>query len=776
MASVPRLHEAVRQDKCRLVAKLISEGTNVDALDSNGNTALFNAITDGSLSAVPYLLLAGANPNFRCSGQATPVHAACKRGSRSLLQQLLECGGDLRLRDERGRTPQDWAVEQSDPQCRRKLLTFINTKRAIAYRFDDPSGLLEDEAQHGPEAALLRRRLGRVRKLACHERLKADGGFGVVYCSPSKEMGASTFIPFISSIYLYSCDESMVTWSGPQSVIQTMYWDKLKVSVKKSSLSGSNYKGPRTDVLVSELENIRKITYHSYFLWPLAVSPVQNMDDVMLVFELVQFGSLYDVLHNSPDSALSKAQQVMMVQQACEALLFLHSRRLLHGCLSSHSIYAVTPFVGKLGGFEFLCHSEEVGKEQKYVPPSEDALDYYYHWMAPEVLAGRQPTRASDLYQMCVVLWELFTDEIPWENEDRSTVYRQLVQERNRLYVGSEIPSPLGHLVEAGLAPSVDERDTDLEEVYQVLSIMVHENYNNASLSLIRRDSQPKKKAAAKSVFTGQEFAPHMTNRSSAILDNASDTVLDDLISLDDDSPKFRRQRMDGKLDGISVCSSVDAVEYGEPCKASRQDKTEAFTQTDSRPPRPRTGVFAPTSSATSIRMTKHGDAYKSVTKASPPEPPARLPRPIGFVSQPNLRRNVRQFKPASHKCELSPFMHYSQMHSVCRPLKPTENKSSEAVSQQGFQECTKGSQGDFGLVSRKTRMEDFREESEEEEETVETSPKVLTAEAPYPSEVPADSTESRLQGGSGDYDVPRGAAHPHHHQHKPGHWRNNGH
>ncbi|KAH9374670.1 hypothetical protein HPB48_013335 [Haemaphysalis longicornis] len=590
MAGGSKLHDAVRHDRCRLISRLVAEGVPVDDLDANGNTALFVAITDGPVSAVPYLLQAGADPNFRCSGGATPVHAACRRGSRGLLQQLLECGGDLRLRDSAGRTPQDWALGHADPQCRRKLVAYINTRRALAYRFGDAAALLEDESGGGAgaletssgnvggaAAASLRRRFGRpARRFWCTERIKADGGFGVempsksrcstrmlvgcgalapdpgvpppplqVYLSPSRETGVSTFVPFVPSNYLYSAEDSGITWSGPQSLIQTMYWDKLKVSVKKSSLSGSHTRGPCSDVLITELDKIRKLTYHPYLLWPLAVSPVQNMDDVLLVFECVHFGSLFDVLHNAQSESysgpLNRQQLLLVLQQACEALLFLHSRRWVHGCVSSHCVYVVSPCLGKLGGFEFVQpRYAEVGELQRppepaaaaagaaagvrgpavpaqppmgarlrvltlrlrrvalprqagrirvrpaqvcggenggrpYSPPSEDFLDFYYHWMAPEVLAGRRPTTLSDLYQFCAVLWELFADCIPWEFQDRATVERSLTEERVGLPRRSELPPPLDTLVYSALSPEPGEREIELDDVYHALSAIVQE-------------------------------------------------------------------------------------------------------------------------------------------------------------------------------------------------------------------------------------------------------------------------------------------------------------
>ncbi|XP_077551710.1 uncharacterized protein LOC144165804 [Haemaphysalis longicornis] len=571
MAGGSKLHDAVRHDRCRLISRLVAEGVPVDDLDANGNTALFVAITDGPVSAVPYLLQAGADPNFRCSGGATPVHAACRRGSRGLLQQLLECGGDLRLRDSAGRTPQDWALGHADPQCRRKLVAYINTRRALAYRFGDAAALLEDESGGGAgaletssgnvggaAAASLRRRFGRpARRFWCTERIKADGGFGVVYLSPSRETGVSTFVPFVPSNYLYSAEDSGITWSGPQSLIQTMYWDKLKVSVKKSSLSGSHTRGPCSDVLITELDKIRKLTYHPYLLWPLAVSPVQNMDDVLLVFECVHFGSLFDVLHNAQSESysgpLNRQQLLLVLQQACEALLFLHSRRWVHGCVSSHCVYVVSPCLGKLGGFEFVQPSENGGRP--YSPPSEDFLDFYYHWMAPEVLAGRRPTTLSDLYQFCAVLWELFADCVPWEFQDRATVERSLTEERVGLPRRSELPPPLDTLVYSALSPEPGEREIELDDVYHALSAIVQESMSNMGFLIGRLDNgvdgprikstpgrtvlSPPRQPSAVDMFVSQR-----THRRppSTIPDDVSDTM-EELISLADEQHHQHQQQ-----------------------------------------------------------------------------------------------------------------------------------------------------------------------------------------------------------------------------------------
>ena len=40
----------------------------------------------------------------------------------------------------------------------------------------------------------------------------------------------------------------------------------------------------------------------------------------------------------------------------------------------------------------------------------------FFRWMAPEVLAGKRYDCAADMYSFGIILWELLTWQIPWED------------------------------------------------------------------------------------------------------------------------------------------------------------------------------------------------------------------------------------------------------------------------------------------------------------------------------------------------------------------------
>ena len=105
------LHEAVNNDQIAMVKKLLEEGPNVDAKDSQGCTPLFNAVLKGKdLIIIRELLKYGADPMAESKiTDGTILHVACGyMGGKvqvEVVEELLKHGAEINAKVTNGQTP-----------------------------------------------------------------------------------------------------------------------------------------------------------------------------------------------------------------------------------------------------------------------------------------------------------------------------------------------------------------------------------------------------------------------------------------------------------------------------------------------------------------------------------------------------------------------------------------------------------------------------------------------------------------------------------------------
>lgn len=114
------LHAAVWSGDSATVQRCLpgtEEGAN--SLDAQGCSALMVAVYRGEAAQVLMLIRAGADPNLRDSHGRTPLHHAALLGDVELLGKMEDLGGDVRLADRDGDTPEsvlDDRLEMSTAQ------------------------------------------------------------------------------------------------------------------------------------------------------------------------------------------------------------------------------------------------------------------------------------------------------------------------------------------------------------------------------------------------------------------------------------------------------------------------------------------------------------------------------------------------------------------------------------------------------------------------------------------------------------------------------------
>ncbi|XP_028291583.1 ankyrin repeat domain-containing protein 50 isoform X2 [Gouania willdenowi] len=123
-AAVTPLLAAAAMGHIKTVSRLLFWGAAVDAIDSEGRTALCLAAARGSTEVVRALLDRGLDENHKDDLGWTPLHAAACDGHRAVCASLTECGSMARVgeMDIEGRTPLILAAQDGHWSTVRLLL------------------------------------------------------------------------------------------------------------------------------------------------------------------------------------------------------------------------------------------------------------------------------------------------------------------------------------------------------------------------------------------------------------------------------------------------------------------------------------------------------------------------------------------------------------------------------------------------------------------------------------------------------------------------------
>ena len=116
-----RLHQAAVAGDASEVARLISEGEDVAAVDASLFTPLHFACQQGHLEAARVLVAAGAPVDARDSYGNTPLWRAVfafQGGDPELIRLLLDAGADPDCKNNTDRSPRDMALTFDRPGIR----------------------------------------------------------------------------------------------------------------------------------------------------------------------------------------------------------------------------------------------------------------------------------------------------------------------------------------------------------------------------------------------------------------------------------------------------------------------------------------------------------------------------------------------------------------------------------------------------------------------------------------------------------------------------------
>lgn len=184
-----------------------------------------------------------------------------------------------------------------------------------------------------------------------------------------------------------------------------------------------------------EIGYLTKLNY-KYIAQFIGYALPKNKNEVWLISKYYDDGSLHKKLHTVTIDPIKK---IKIAFEIARAMQYLHLNRVLHLDLKSANVLMEgnTP---KLIDFGFSS-------------PDNDALKIKsnsigtYNYMAPEILRKEKYDSKADVFSYGMLLWEIYSDESPFEDDNVSVVKQKILDGENLPYE-KEINDKLRDLIE----------------------------------------------------------------------------------------------------------------------------------------------------------------------------------------------------------------------------------------------------------------------------------------------------------------------------------------
>lgn len=158
-----------------------------------------------------------------------------------------------------------------------------------------------------------------------------------------------------------------------------------------------------------------------------------------VITEYLPGGSIRSFLHNREGQLLPIPQVLQMALDIAYGMEYLHMKGVVHRDLKSENLVLGEDDSVKILDFGVACFESECNS-------CGDDLGTY-RWMAPEMLSKKPYTRKVDVYSFGIVLWELLTGHLPYEDMGAVQAAFCVVHENTRPPIPPDCPALLKDLM-----------------------------------------------------------------------------------------------------------------------------------------------------------------------------------------------------------------------------------------------------------------------------------------------------------------------------------------
>ncbi|XP_066351924.1 uncharacterized protein [Miscanthus floridulus] len=179
-----------------------------------------------------------------------------------------------------------------------------------------------------------------------------------------------------------------------------------------------------------------------------------------VITEFLSGGSLRAFLHKLDHKALPLGKIISISLDIACGMSYIHSQGVVHRDVKPENIIFDEEFCAKIVDFGIVC-------EEEYCDPLANDTGTF-RWMAPEMMKHKPYGRKVDVYSFGLILWEMFSGTIPYEELNPFQAAFAVFDKNVRPAIPSSCPAPVRLLIEQCWA-SHPEKRPDFSQIVQIL-------------------------------------------------------------------------------------------------------------------------------------------------------------------------------------------------------------------------------------------------------------------------------------------------------------------
>lgn len=179
-----------------------------------------------------------------------------------------------------------------------------------------------------------------------------------------------------------------------------------------------------------------------------------------IITEFLSGGSLRAFLHKLERKALPLQKLIAVSLDIARGMEYVHSQGVIHRDLKPENILFDEDFHLKIADFGIACEAASCDSL------AEDPGTY--RWMAPEMIKHKVYGRKVDVYSFGLVLWEMVTGTIPYEEMTPIQAAFAVVNKNSRPVIPTNCPASLRALIEQCWSLHPEKRP----EFWQIVKVL----------------------------------------------------------------------------------------------------------------------------------------------------------------------------------------------------------------------------------------------------------------------------------------------------------------